>query len=336
MFSKEIEFSAHEDYFAFKEDFPIPTKLNIPDWYKKLSHNVLNKTVKGCMPFLDTLTSGYLLKMPQDFYIRHNVDNKNEKGESFKDSFQTFGLYNQLQLLQAKSLNFNSGSDIHSIKQLEGSSLIDKNKNLPFYKIVNPWKIKTPKGYSCLFVPPLKNSDDRFSIIPGIGGLASKLGLSKWGAKALGEIGKKLSLGGKLTPLEVQVANKVAQNRQLIQTEMTKLGKSAAIKGGSKAVKTIAGYGAAGAGYSKGYDYVQRGSPKVKAETEGLDWNFVRSSFGSSGTKEENELLNKAWAKGWRPGQVVPKEFQTKQYQTQYSQDEKNINSLQQLIAQAK
>ena len=168
MFSKEIEFSAHEDYFAFKEDYPIPIKLNIPDWYKKLNHTILNKTVKGCMPFLDTLTSGYLLKMPQDFYVRHNVDNKNEKGESFKDSFQTFGLYNQLQLLRARSLNLNSGSDIHSIKQLEGSSLIDKNKNLPFYKIVNPWKIKTPKGYSCLFVPPLNNSDDRFSIIPGI------------------------------------------------------------------------------------------------------------------------------------------------------------------------
>ena len=35
-------------------------------------------------------------------------------------------------------------------------------------KILNTWKIKTPKGYSCLFVPPLNNSDDRFSIIPGI------------------------------------------------------------------------------------------------------------------------------------------------------------------------
>ena len=34
--------------------------------------------------------------------------------------------------------------------------------------LLNPWKIKTPKGYSCLFVPPLNNSDDRFSIIPGI------------------------------------------------------------------------------------------------------------------------------------------------------------------------
>jgi len=168
MFDKEIEFSAHEDYFALKEDYPIPTKLNIPEWYKKLEHKVLDRTVKGCMPFLDSLTSGYLLKMPQDFYVRHNVDNKNEKGEIFKDSFQTFGLHGGSQILHAKSINLNSGLDTHSIKQLEGSPFIEKNKNLPFYKIYNPWKIKTPKGYSCLFLPPLNNSDDRFSIIPAI------------------------------------------------------------------------------------------------------------------------------------------------------------------------
>jgi len=168
MFYKEIEFSTHEDYFSLKEDYPIPAKFNIPEWYKKLEHTILNKTVKGCMPFLDTLTSGYLLKMPQDFYLRHNVDNKNEKGEEFKDSLQTFGLHDQSQLLHAKNINLNSGVDIHIIKQVEGSPFIEKNKNLPFYKIINPWKIKTPKGYSCLFVSPLNNSDDRFSIIPGI------------------------------------------------------------------------------------------------------------------------------------------------------------------------
>jgi hypothetical protein len=168
MFDKEIEFSAHEDYFALKEDYPIPAKLNIPEWYKKLEHNVLNKTIKGCMPFLDSLTSGYILKMPQDFHIRHNVDNKNEKGEIIKDSFQTFGLYEKSAELYARSLNLNSGFSNHPTFQLEGSPLIEKNKNLPFYKILNPWHIKTPKGYSCLFVPPLNNSDDRFLIVPGI------------------------------------------------------------------------------------------------------------------------------------------------------------------------
>jgi hypothetical protein len=168
MFDNEIEFSAHEDYFVLKEDYPIPTKLNIPEWYKKLEHSIGNSTVKGCMPFLDSLTSGYLLKFPQDFHVRHNVDNKNEKGETFKDSFQTFGLHDLAPLLQAKYVNLNSGFDTHSIKQVEGSPFIEKNKNLPFYKILNPWKIKTPKGYSCLFLPPLNNTDDRFSIIPAI------------------------------------------------------------------------------------------------------------------------------------------------------------------------
>ena len=164
MFNKEIEFSAHEDYFAQKEDYPTPIKLNIPEWYKKLEHTLEIKTIKGCMPFLDTLTSGYLLKMPQDFNIKHNVEN--DKGQ--KDSFQTFALHEKSNLLYNKSINLNSGIDVHPIKQVEGSPFIKKNKNLPFYKILNPWKIKTPKGYSCLFVSPLNNSDDRFSIISGI------------------------------------------------------------------------------------------------------------------------------------------------------------------------
>jgi hypothetical protein len=168
MFDKEIEFSAHEDYFALKEDYPIPTKLNIPEWYKNLEHTVMNKTVKGCMPFLDSLTAGYILKLPQDFYLRHNIDNKNEKGETFKDSFQTFGLHDMSQILGAKYVNLNASIDVHSTEQLKGSPFIEKNKNLSFYKILNPWKITTPKGYSCLFVPPLNNSDDRFSIIPAI------------------------------------------------------------------------------------------------------------------------------------------------------------------------
>ena len=45
---------------------------------------------------------------------------------------------------------------------------VSKNKSLPFHKLLNPWTIKTPPGYSCLFLPPMNNSDDRFSIIPGI------------------------------------------------------------------------------------------------------------------------------------------------------------------------
>ena len=44
-----------------------------------------------------------------------------------------------------------------------------KNGGNHFIKIQNPWIIKTPPGYSCLFVPPLNNpKHDYFEIIPGI------------------------------------------------------------------------------------------------------------------------------------------------------------------------
>ena len=79
MFDKQIEFISHKDYVDLNEDHPIPIKLNIPDWFKKLKHGAFGKekfTIKGCMPFLDTLTSGYLLKIPQDYQIEHNVLNE--------------------------------------------------------------------------------------------------------------------------------------------------------------------------------------------------------------------------------------------------------------------
>ena len=162
MFQNKIEFIAHEDYVDLKEDYPTPIKLNIPEWYKKLEHSVYNKTVKGCMPFLDTLTSGYLLKVAQDYAFKSS----NEKGESelIWHPPSIDGLE-----FKAKSINLNSSEpNLHDVKQILGSPLIEKNNKMPFIKIMNPWIIKTPPGYSCLFLPPMNNSDDRFSIIPGI------------------------------------------------------------------------------------------------------------------------------------------------------------------------
>jgi hypothetical protein len=165
MFNKEIQFIAHKDYVEIEQDQPTPIKLNVPTWYKKLTHEVNNQTVKGCIPFLNSMTYGYVLKMPLSIHIKHNVYNEDKK--QF-DSFYTVGEIEE-QLLYVKSINLNKKTpSVHPIFQAEGSPLVNKNKNLPFYKILNPWTIKTPPGYSCLFIPPLNNSDDRFSIIPGI------------------------------------------------------------------------------------------------------------------------------------------------------------------------
>jgi hypothetical protein len=164
---KIIEFSAPQLYLDLKdkETYPAPAKLNLPEWYKKLEHTPPNRTVKGCMPFLDTLISGYILKMPIDFYIEHNVKKKDSEE---KDCTQYAGTFDFSEYYSKSLININYKAEFHSPYQLEGSPLINKNSSLAIHKIINPWKIKTPKGYSCLFVPLLNNTDDRFSIIPGI------------------------------------------------------------------------------------------------------------------------------------------------------------------------
>jgi hypothetical protein len=174
MFEKNIEFFCKKEYIRFSGDKPEPIKFNLPPWYKKLTHTTEWKTIKGCMPFLDTLTFGYLLRVPIDYKIWHNVKEKyqDEKTKEIKEKtlfrvvVPDVNGYNRLEMnLQDCATG---SASFHPTSQLGESPLVDKNKGQHFYKFTNPWYIVTPPGYSCLFVPPMSNHDDRFSIIPGI------------------------------------------------------------------------------------------------------------------------------------------------------------------------
>tara|TARA_R100001244_G_C5168673_1_gene131558 strand:+ start:900 stop:1658 length:759 start_codon:yes stop_codon:yes gene_type:complete len=151
----------------FKDVFPIPAKLNIPEWYKDLKTSQEYVTIKSCIPFLDALTAGYILRMPQDFHVKHNYVNK----EGNRDSNFRFGFSDaEYGRLIERGINMNTKDrETHHPDQLgRECPFHKKNKYLPYYKILNPFKIVTPPGYSCLFVPPLNNTDDRFNIISGL------------------------------------------------------------------------------------------------------------------------------------------------------------------------
>jgi len=169
----EIEFSAHEDYVQLKEDYPTPIKVNIPKWFKDLEHGkkdnqvTFKRTIKGCMPFLETLTTGYLLKVPTDYLFKHGTE-KNDKNEPITTQETAVDAHNYNTPLFVRGHNI-SGATNHPIEQLEGAPFIKQNGKMSFQKILNPWTIKTPKGYSCLFLNPMNNKEqDLFSIIPGI------------------------------------------------------------------------------------------------------------------------------------------------------------------------
>jgi hypothetical protein len=161
MINKIIEFHAPTSVVTDKEVLPVPIKLNIPEWYKKLDSS--KDVVKNCMPFLDTLTTGYALKTTADIYINHNFLEDSKQSSVMRCPYE-----GNPKFYEDNNINVDGGSANHPRWQLEGSPIVNKNANHAIYKIVYPFKIVTPKNYSCLIIPPMNNSDDRFEILPGI------------------------------------------------------------------------------------------------------------------------------------------------------------------------
>jgi hypothetical protein len=132
---------------------PQPAIKVLPEWYKNLQHyfpdnkkipnlnGSNNGTVKRCMPVFDVMTAGYILFTPVDVYVRT------------EDSHPVFTWagYNSI--------------DFHPIEQTVGHPAKKIHEATP--KWINPWGIKTPKGYSTLFLPP-QHRDSVFTILSGM------------------------------------------------------------------------------------------------------------------------------------------------------------------------
>ena len=130
---------------------PQPASKSIPDWYKNIESYISgNKkpngsggtgaTVKRCMPVFDAITAGYIITLPADVYV------------SLKNGEQYF---------EWSSLNLVT---FHPIEQAPNHPA---RKPHAYPKWMNPWAIKTPKGYSTLFIQPM-HRESVFTILPGI------------------------------------------------------------------------------------------------------------------------------------------------------------------------
>jgi hypothetical protein len=130
---------------------PKPASKLIPDWYKNMDSYMSKEkkpvgdgsttaTIKRCMPVLDAITAGYIIESPADVWV-----SKKEEGQWFE--WADFGLIS-----------------FHPIDQAPEHPA---RNSFPYPKWVNPWSIKTPKGYSTLFVQPF-HRPSVFTILPGI------------------------------------------------------------------------------------------------------------------------------------------------------------------------
>lgn len=133
-------------------DPPLPASKMIPDWYKNMESYIGGKkvpsyegetlaTVKKCIPVLDAVTAGYIITTPVDLYVT--------KRDGLP--FYQWSTWEPVQF--------------HPERQAPEHPQV--LHGVPYPKLMNPWAVRTPKGYSTLFTQPF-HRDAPFKILDGV------------------------------------------------------------------------------------------------------------------------------------------------------------------------
>lgn len=140
---------------------PEPGIKNVPDWYreqpgisgedKNVPHmGSLKLTVKKCQAFFDAIAAGYILKVPVDIYI-DTTDGK-------------FDIQ-----LPAEINRFRGEILTHHSTEQVSHMPFDKEHYCDMILRIHPtWMVKTPQGYSALFVNPMHQPPSPLSAVEAI------------------------------------------------------------------------------------------------------------------------------------------------------------------------
>jgi hypothetical protein len=159
---KNIKFLYDNEFGPYYSDIinsPKSAKTYIPEWYKNIPNTIgeskkrglspenkfaTNSTIKGCAPFLDGLSLGYIYELPIDVEFRKEGDNVIANWRSNEPFITT-----------------------HSIEQHDGMPPANKHMNFVL-KWNFPFSIETPEGYSCFFTHPINRHDLPFRTFSGV------------------------------------------------------------------------------------------------------------------------------------------------------------------------
>lgn len=150
-----IKYAKSKDFF-----YPLVSSSSmIPKWYKDMpsynkniaikTQDVLGANMKNCMPFLDSLTSGYFILLPQDVLISRDSDGQVRTTWKETDPGIT--------------ILFRRPSNEGMITYPTPAGHLDDP-----YVWNMPINIKLPDGYSALITHPLNRSDLPFMTMSGI------------------------------------------------------------------------------------------------------------------------------------------------------------------------
>jgi len=179
----KIKFETHLDFDVSKIKeiiSPRPIKKALPNWFVNLKIPELpkdtpdfpfesffrrNKTIKNCLPVNDYLQSGYIIPAWEDMFFY-----KDETGQiKIRTSVDGFSKPEQ----RDANHSAHSGNQFYEFTKTNifneyyGEKNLIKQDAFAVLKLLNPWNIITPKGYSSLFMRPFYH-DQKINILPGI------------------------------------------------------------------------------------------------------------------------------------------------------------------------
>lgn len=152
MSNKKIQFTLIDPLLAEAAVKPEPTQKNLPEWYKSMNTYIggkfdgMNGTMKKCVPVLDSLSTGYAIKTWTDILVKRGQNGHVDVSWSVDYDMKAV--------------------EGHSDEQVVGYP-VPMGHDKTVLKFINPWRIKTPDGYSTMFIQPPHREDLPFKIIPG-------------------------------------------------------------------------------------------------------------------------------------------------------------------------
>lgn len=154
---KKIEFILSDEKLSWTLP-PYPAINDLPNWYKLTEsfhdgsksaigfNNWSNMTVKKCIPFRDAISLGYFIPLSADIYFHGD--------KNITDYRVTWATNTDI----VKS---------HMSEQYKNFPIPDEFEKF-VYKFEGFYIIKTPPGYSTLFLTPMIRDNQPFFIIPGV------------------------------------------------------------------------------------------------------------------------------------------------------------------------
>tara|TARA_Y100000022_G_C13205543_1_gene354863 strand:+ start:194 stop:844 length:651 start_codon:yes stop_codon:yes gene_type:complete len=140
------------------DNYPVlPTKKVLPKWFKELPTEKFAyplgstlPTIKKCMPATDMLTSGYIIQNVIDVDV-------------IKEKTQGNFVENRIKVKDTKYAPEAHRFEMCPVKNPDSGT--DKQH---WIKLKNPWLVRTPPGYSCLFIQPVYEFNPNLRLLSGI------------------------------------------------------------------------------------------------------------------------------------------------------------------------